>query len=56
MMGITENAAYLNGLFDGYELDSTSKIVIKLLYVLVKLLVVVLKSLNFISHIRYKLK
>ena len=24
-MGITENAAYLNGLFDGYELDSTSK-------------------------------
>ena len=24
-MGITENAAYLNGLFDGYELDMTSK-------------------------------
>ena len=24
-MGITENAAYLNGLFDGYELDTTSK-------------------------------
>ena len=24
-MGITENAAYLKGLFDGYELDKTSK-------------------------------
>ena len=24
-MGITENAAYLKGLFDGYELDNTSK-------------------------------
>ena len=24
-MGITENAAYLKGLFDGYELDATSK-------------------------------
>lgn len=24
-MGITENAAYLKGLFDGYEIDKTSK-------------------------------
>ena len=24
-MGITENAAYLKGLFDGYELDKTTK-------------------------------